>query len=151
MLTELSECCAVKLFAIVYSDFFGYAELAYNVLPEEFLQSGGRDVAKSFGFDPLRKVLYGDCCILEVAWSCWQDSYNVDAPSREGPDWGYEVDFFGWKFAVVRVLLAVWAGAHDFMGVSHGRRPIKAFAESFSHQGSCSDVRRAHSSVYFLQ
>ena len=91
MLTELSECCAVKLFAIVYSDFFGYAEAAYNVLPEEFLQSGGRDVAKSFGFDPLRKVLYGDCCILEVAWSCWQGSYNVDAPSCEGPDWGYEV------------------------------------------------------------
>ena len=53
MLTELSKCCAVKLFAIVYSYFFGYAETAYNVLLEEFLQSGGCDVAESFGFDPL--------------------------------------------------------------------------------------------------
>ena len=119
-MTELSECCAVKLFAIVYNDFFGYTEAAYNVLPEEFLQSGGCDIAESFGFDPLRKVLHGDCHILEVAWSYWQGSYNIDAPSREGPDWGDVVDFFGWEFAVVGMLLAVWVGAHDFMGVSHG-------------------------------
>ena len=53
LLAECSECCAVKLFAIVYYDFFGYAEAAYNILPKEFLQCGGRDVMKSFSFDPL--------------------------------------------------------------------------------------------------
>ena len=52
MLIELSECCVVKLFAVVYSDFFGYAEAAYNALLEEFLQRGSRDVMKSLGFDP---------------------------------------------------------------------------------------------------
>ena len=120
MLTELSECCAVKLFAIVYSDFFGYAEAAYNVLPEEFLQCGSRDVAKSLGFDPLREVFYIDYCILEVAWSCWQGSHNIDAPSCEGPDWGYEVDFFGWEFAIMSMLLTIWASAHDLVGICHG-------------------------------
>ena len=149
MLTELSECCAVKLFAIVYSDFFGYAEVAYNVLLEELLQSGGRNVAKSFGFDPLQKVLYGDCCILEVAWCCWQWSHDIDAPPCEGLDWGYEMDFFRWEPAVVGMLLAIWASAHDFVGVCYGRRPVKSFAESLSHQSPRSDVRRAHSRVYF--
>ena len=53
LLAECSECCAVKLFAIVYCDFFGYAEAAYNILPEKFLQGGGRKIAKRLGFDPL--------------------------------------------------------------------------------------------------
>ena len=70
---------------------------------------------------------------LKLPGAVGRGFYNVDAPSCEGPDWGYEVDFFGWEFAIVGVLLVVWAGTHDFMGVSHGRRPIKPFAESFSH------------------
>jgi len=53
LLTEFSECGTVKLFAIVYCDFFGYAEAAYNILPEKFLQGGGRKIAKRLGFDPL--------------------------------------------------------------------------------------------------
>ena len=53
MLTELSECCAIKLFAIVNCDFFWYAEAAYNILLEKFMQGGGRDIAKRLGFDPL--------------------------------------------------------------------------------------------------
>ena len=151
MLTKFSKCCAVKLFAVVHCDFSRYAKAAYDVLPEIFLQSGGCDVAKSFGFDPLRKVLYNDCCIFEVAWSCWQGFYNINSLSREGPDWGYEVDFFWRELVVMGVLLTIWARMYDFMGIRHSRRPIKTFAESFSHQGSCSNVRRAHSSVYFLQ
>ena len=51
-MTKLSECGTIKLLAIVHCDFFGYAEAAYNVLPEKFLQGGGYDVAKCLGFDP---------------------------------------------------------------------------------------------------
>ena len=53
LLTEFSECGTVKLFSIVYCDFFGYAEAAYNVLPEKFLQGGYYNITKRLGFDPL--------------------------------------------------------------------------------------------------
>ena len=148
---ELSECGTVKLFAVVYCDFFGYAEVAYNVLPEKLLKGSGRDIPKRLGFDPFREIIHCDCCILEVAWSCWEGSHNVDAPSCEGPDRRYEVDFFWRELAVMGVLLTIWARAYDFMGVRHGRRPIKPFAKGFSHQSPCSHVRKAHAFVYFLQ
>ena len=83
-MTELSECGV-----IVNCYFFGYAEAAYDVLLEKFLQGSGRDVAKHLGFDPLREVFYCNCCILEVSRSCWEGAHYVDTPSREGPDRRY--------------------------------------------------------------
>jgi hypothetical protein len=53
LLIELSECGTVKLFAIIYCDLFWYAKAAHNILPEKFLQGGGHDIVKRFGFDPL--------------------------------------------------------------------------------------------------
>ena len=106
---------------------------------------------KGFGFDLFREILYCDCCVLEVAWRCRQGPHNIDAPSCEGPDRWYEMDFFRWGLAIMGMLLTIWASAHDFVGVCHGRRPVKPFAESFSHQSSRSDVRRAHTYMYFLQ
>ena len=69
---KVSEGGAIKLFAIVHRDFFWDTEATHDVLPEEFLQGSGRDVSECLGFDPLREVLYCDCCILEVSQSCWE-------------------------------------------------------------------------------
>jgi len=73
------------LLAVVYGDFFWYAEAAHNVLLEELLQGSGCDISESLGFDPLREIFYCDCSILVVSWRCGQRPYNVDAPSSEGP------------------------------------------------------------------
>ena len=49
--TKLSECGAIKLFAVVDDDLLRDAEAAYNILPEELLQGCSYDVSKCLGFD----------------------------------------------------------------------------------------------------
>ena len=45
---------------------------------------------------------------------------TISMPHRaRGQTGGYEMDFFGWEFTVVSMLLTVRAGAHDFVGVRH--------------------------------
>ena len=51
-MTEVSERGTIELLAIVHCDFFGYAEAAYNFLPEKFLRGGGYNIAKRLVFDP---------------------------------------------------------------------------------------------------
>ena len=50
---ELSEGGAIELLVVVNSDLLREAEAAYNILPEELLQGGGHDVAKSLTIDTL--------------------------------------------------------------------------------------------------
>jgi hypothetical protein len=52
LMTELSKRGTIELLAIVHCYFFGYAEVAYYVLPEKFLLGCSYNIVKCFGFDP---------------------------------------------------------------------------------------------------
>ena len=62
-MTELSERGTIELLAIVHCDFFGYAEAAYYVLPEKFLQGCGCDIAKR-----LASILFEKYSIATAAY-----------------------------------------------------------------------------------
>jgi hypothetical protein len=129
------------LFAVVHCYLSRNTEAADNILPEEFLQDFGCDVAKRFCLHPFGEVIHYYGCVFVIAWCRWQGPNNMNALSEKRPHRRYEVHLFGWELAVVCVLLAVRACCDHFLSFCHCRRPIEAFSECFAHEGSCAGVR----------
>ena len=139
------------MLAIVYGDFFWYAEAAYNILLEKLLQGSGSNISECLSFDPLREIFHCNCSILVISWRRGQGPNDVDAPSCEGPHRRQQLYFVWWKLTVWCMPLAIWAFTDNLVCVCHRRRPVEAFAKSFAYQCPRCNMRRAHACVNLFE
>ena len=78
LIVEILEFIAIKLLPVVRDQLLGDPVSIDNEPPNKALHLLGGYGCHRLYFDPFNKVVNCDHCVFDVAFSCWQCSYDVD-------------------------------------------------------------------------
>jgi hypothetical protein len=88
---EISEHCAIKIFGVIDCDLLRNSTMAYDVLPENFLDGCGGYIGYGLCFNPFGKVLHRDHGEGVITLCRCEFAYDIDAPALQGPRWSYQL------------------------------------------------------------
>jgi hypothetical protein len=72
---------------------------------------------------------------------------NVEPPHDKRPCDGDRLEGVRWEIGLAGIELALFAGAHDLVGVGNRSGPVEALAESVTHEGARRRVVATHARV----
>ncbi|KAI5334488.1 hypothetical protein L3X38_024621 [Prunus dulcis] len=104
--TEADLEVGAKLLEFALSNCLRYAEVTYDALPDEGLDSGRCNGSKSFCFDPFCETVDSNHCVFNLALSFSHGSFEVQPLLGEWPGADHRSQWFGRELWDVGKLLA---------------------------------------------